>query len=64
MVVELGPETRAWGVYPGGQSGNPGNPQYMQMVEDWQEGRYHRLRPDKTPGELKDIQTRHWKINP
>jgi penicillin amidase len=28
MVVELGPELRAWATYPGGQSGNPVSPRY------------------------------------
>ena len=41
MVVELserGP--KAWGVYPGSQTGNPGNPSYGHMVEDWATGNY------------------------
>lgn len=41
MVVELdktGP--KAWGVYPGSQTGNPGNPQYGHMIEDWASGNY------------------------
>ncbi len=44
MVVELteqGPN--AWGVYPGSQSGNPGNPEYGHMIGDWASGRYHKL---------------------
>lgn len=43
MVVELGPEVKGWGVYPGGQSGNPGSPNYDNMVEDWQNGRLFEL---------------------
>jgi len=35
MVVELGPEVKAWGIYPGGQSGNPGSRYYDDMVDDW-----------------------------
>jgi penicillin amidase len=42
MVVELGPEVRAWGIYPGGQSGNPGSKFYDDMVDDWLAGK-----PDK-----------------
>lgn len=44
MIVSLeksGPE--AWGVYPGGQSGNPGSPFYDNMVDAWAEGRYYKL---------------------
>jgi penicillin amidase len=43
MVVELGPEIKAWGVYPGGQSGNPGSKTYDNMVEDWRDGRLFEL---------------------
>lgn len=43
MIVELGPEVRARGVYPGGQSGNPGSPFYDQMVATWGRGEYFDL---------------------
>lgn len=39
MVVELGPEVKGYGIYPGGQSGNPGSPFYDNMLNDWTEGR-------------------------
>jgi penicillin amidase len=31
---------RAWGVYPGGQSGNPGSPYYNSLLGLWTEGKY------------------------
>jgi penicillin amidase len=43
MVVALGPELKAYGVYPGGQSGNPGSPYYQNMVEAWANGEYYDL---------------------
>ncbi len=44
MVVELGEgEVKAWGVYPGSQSGNPGNPTWGHMIEDWASGNYNEL---------------------
>lgn len=44
MVVELGQdEVKAWGVYPGSQSGNPGNPTYGHMIDDWATGNYAQL---------------------
>ncbi len=44
MVVELGDgEVNAWGVYPGSQTGNPGNPNYAHMIEDWATGNYNKL---------------------
>lgn len=44
MVVELGDgQVKAWGVYPGSQSGNPGNPLWGHMIEDWADGEYNEL---------------------
>jgi penicillin amidase len=43
MVVELGEEVRAYGIYPGGQSGNPGSPYYDHMIAPWVKGDYHEL---------------------
>ncbi len=44
MIVELNKsKINAYGIYPGGQSGNPGSPYYMQMIEDWSKGKYYSL---------------------
>ncbi|WP_310393056.1 penicillin acylase family protein [Hymenobacter sp.] len=43
MVVALGPRVRAYGVYPGGQSGNPGSPYYNELLETWRTGQLHEL---------------------
>ena len=43
MVVELGDEVSAYGVYPGGQSGNPGSPFYNNMIDHWVNGKYYKL---------------------
>ncbi|MBK6621589.1 MAG: penicillin acylase family protein [Saprospirales bacterium] len=43
MVVEMGPEIKAYGVYPGGQSGNPGSPYYDNFLEPWAKGLYFPL---------------------
>jgi penicillin amidase len=43
MVVELGPQPKAYGVYPGGQSGNPGSPYYQDMIETWRMGKLNEL---------------------
>jgi penicillin G amidase len=41
MVVSLEkPAVKAWGVYPGGQSGNPGGPYYNNLLGLWAEGKY------------------------
>lgn len=52
MVVELGPEVSAFGVYPGGQSGNPGSPYYQNMVESWAKGEYYELKLMKDEKDL------------
>jgi penicillin amidase len=43
MIVELTDKTEAWGIYPGGQSGNPGSPYYDNFIDSWAEGKYNRL---------------------
>ncbi len=45
MIVELDKEEGpiAYGVLPGGQSGNAGSSKYMYSVENWANGEYHRL---------------------
>jgi len=44
MIVEMDPNgVQAHGLYPGGQSGNPGSPYYDNMVDDWANGRYQQL---------------------
>jgi penicillin G amidase len=43
MIVELKDKTEAWGVYPGGQSGNPGSKYYDSFINQWAGGKYNRL---------------------
>lgn len=43
MVVEMSTPINAYGIYPGGQSGNPGSAYYDNFIDDWAEGKYHRL---------------------
>ena len=50
MIVELDPNgTKAWGIYPGGQSGNPGNPNYTSMVNSWASMEYKNLIFNNSP---------------
>jgi penicillin amidase len=51
MVVQLTAETEAYGVYPGGQSGNPGSSYYDSFINHWVEGKYYKLwvmKPEET----------------
>ncbi len=43
MVVEMKDEPEAYGIYPGGQSGNPGSKYYDGSVNNWAKGEYYRL---------------------
>ena len=44
MIVALqAGNVQALGVYPGGQSGNPGSKHYDEMVDDWAKGNYYTL---------------------
>jgi len=43
MIVEMGPNIVAQGVYPGGQSGNPGSKYYDNFISTWANGQYFPL---------------------
>ena len=43
MIVQLTKETEAYGIYPGGQSGNPGSVYYDNFVDNWGDGKYYPL---------------------
>ncbi|QKJ29638.1 penicillin acylase family protein [Mucilaginibacter mali] len=38
MVVQMGPKVQGYGIFPGGQSGNPGSLYYDDMLKTWQNG--------------------------
>lgn len=52
MIVELGPKVKAYGVYPGGQSGNPGSAYYDNMIKSWSDGQYFELHLYSDPKEI------------
>lgn len=43
MIVHLDTEVEAYGVYPGGQSGNPGSKYYDSFINTWAAGKYYRI---------------------
>jgi penicillin amidase len=61
MIVHLTAETEAYGVYPGGQQGNPGSRFYDAFVDTWAKGEYYRLWMMK-PSEVKDTRIK-WTMN-
>jgi penicillin amidase len=57
MIVSLEKSgVKGWGVYPGGQSGNPGSKYYNNMISRWSTGQYYPLQflkeaqPDENTG--------------
>jgi penicillin amidase len=54
MAVQIGKRPEAWGIYPGGQSGNPGSRGYDAFVQDWLAGRAYRLLFLNNPLEVRD----------
>jgi penicillin amidase len=55
MIVSLEKTgVKAWGVYPGGQSGNPGSPHYADMIDTWTNGKYPALHFLQNAGQSAD----------
>lgn len=48
MIVSMEDEIKAYGVYPGGQSGNPASKFYIHGIEKWSKGEYFELNFWKT----------------
>ena len=61
MIVSLTAQTEAYGVYPGGQSGNPGSQFYDNFINQWVAGKYYPLWMMKT-GEENDARIK-WKMS-
>ena len=43
MVVQMGPKVKGYGIFPGGESGNPGSFFYNDMFKTWNEGQLKEL---------------------
>lgn len=43
MIVQLGPHIKGYGVFPGGESGNPGSFYYSNMFNTWKNGKLNEL---------------------
>jgi penicillin amidase len=44
MIVEMDSVPKAYAIYPGGQSGNPGSRHYGDNVQQWVDGKYNGLK--------------------
>lgn len=53
MVVALGRTPKGYGIFPGGQSGNPGSHYYANFIDKWQKGELNELlymrKAERTP---------------
>jgi len=63
MVIELGKTPKGHGVYPGGQSGNPGSPFYDNMINTWADGKLYDLYLMSSPDDKKDKIISHLTIS-
>jgi penicillin G amidase len=43
MIVQMTDKVEAYGVYPGGQSGNAGSAYYDNFIDTWASGKYYKL---------------------
>ena len=65
MIVSLDKSNlEAWGVYPGGQSGNPGSAYYNNMLDSWATGKYYRLNFTGSIDKLKEHSIFTTQLNP
>lgn len=59
MVVSLEDKINAFGIIPGGQSGNPGSRFYDNEIDDWAQGKYY---PLDAPNNLNNIENKLFTI--
>ncbi len=64
MVISLEEKIKAYGVYPGGQSGNPSSKYYKNMIETWTKGEYYTLNSTKKPEDIRQLSTQSIQIIP
>lgn len=64
MVVALGPKPQAYGVYPGGQSGNSGSAAYYNQLETWRKGELNELLFLQSPTETNKRLRARWTLKP
>lgn len=55
MIVEMTTPPTGYGIYPGGQSGNPGSKYYDNFIDRWAEGEYMDLLFIQDQDDTKDI---------
>ena len=62
MVVQLGKNVKGYGVFPGGESGNPGSFYYDDMIDTWGNGKLNELLFLRSKTEQSDRVIATWKL--
>ena len=57
MIVEMGDKPKGFGIYPGGQSGNPGSKYYDNFIDDWAKGNYFEINFMESESDSSSIQS-------
>ncbi len=63
MIVALGKNVKAYGVYPGGESGNPGSFYYDDMINTWSDGKLNELLYLQSKDEISRRIISKWDLN-
>lgn len=63
MIVSLGKDLKAYGVFPGGESGNPGSHFYDDMIDTWSAGKLNELVYLKNEKDRSDRIISTWKLH-
>lgn len=59
MVISLEDKVKGYGVFPGGQSGNPASKFYKNNIQSWLDGQYHTLDKESQP---KDFENSNYSV--
>jgi penicillin amidase len=62
LVVALGEKPRAWGIYAGGQSGDPASRHYDEFLEPWRKGEMRELHLLQSPDEQSPRLLKAWQM--
>jgi penicillin amidase len=63
MIVALGKDVKGYGVFPGGESGNPGSFYYDDMIDTWSNGKLNELLYLKSKTEASERVIATWKMS-
>ncbi|MCB0647188.1 MAG: penicillin acylase family protein [Saprospiraceae bacterium] len=64
MIVELGDQPQAWGVYPGGQSGNPASKHYKDFISTWSQKDYFKINFLHSAEDMMNEESKLYRVTP